>query len=99
MEARRRSGRGAGLQGGGTVGGPTDVHKIQEFMCNISCSGVSVGVVGVFFVFSSCFVPFPACQRSITSSFWFHNVLCLLSLFLDVSIIVTFLVQNDIKRL
>ena len=49
MEARRRSGRGAGLQGGGTVGGPTDVHKIQEFMCNISCSGVSVGVVGGFF--------------------------------------------------
>lgn len=60
MEARRRSGRGAGLQGGGggvgTVGGPTDVHKIQEYMCNTLCSGVSVGVVVflcVFFLFRS----------------------------------------------
>lgn len=58
MEARRRSGRGARLQGGGggTVGGPTDVHKIQEYMCNTLCSGVSVGVVVflcVFFLFRS----------------------------------------------
>lgn len=42
--------------GGGTVGGPTDVHKIQEYMCNTLCSGVSVGVVVflcVFFLFRS----------------------------------------------
>lgn len=80
--------------GGGTVGGPTDVHKIQEYMCNTLCSGVSVGVV----VFVVCFLPVSFCflRASVPahppSGFIMFHVSYLL--FLCVSIIVTFLVSK-----
>lgn len=80
MEARRRSGRGAGLQGGG--GAQSAVRQMftrYRSTCVIHCVLVFQLELLFFCVCSSCFVLFPACQRSCASSLWFHNVSCLLS--------------------
>lgn len=68
-----------GFKGGGAQSAVRQMFTRYRSTCVIHCVLVFQLELLFFCVFSSCFVLFPACQRSCASSLWFHNVSCLLS--------------------